>query len=55
MIERDKMDEENAIALYKQIIEAANKEGDVTTARLFRKILGDEEEHHDFFTSLLEE
>lgn len=55
MIERDKIDEENAIALYKQIIQVANREGDITTARLFRTILGDEEEHHDFFTSLLEE
>ena len=55
MIERDEMDEENAITLYKQIIQAANNEGDITTARLFRKILGEEEEHHDFFTSLLEE
>ena len=55
MIERDKIDEENAITLYKQIIQTANNEGDVTTASLFRSILGDEEEHHDFFTSLLEE
>ena len=55
MIERDKMDEENAITLYKQIIQAANNEGDITTARLFRRILGDEEGHHDLFTSLLEE
>ena len=55
MIERDKMDEENAIALYKQIIQTASREGDITTSRLFRKILGEEESHHDFFTSLLEE
>jgi len=55
MIERDVKDEEEAIKLYKQIIEVARKEGDVTTAVLFEKILGDEEEHHDFFTSLLEE
>jgi len=55
MIEQDKKDEENAITLYRKIIETAQKEGDVTTARLFRKILGGEEEHHDFFTSLLEE
>jgi len=55
MIERDKMDEENAITLYKQIIQAANNEGDITTARFFRKILGEEEGHHDFFKSLLEE
>jgi bacterioferritin len=38
----------------KKGIEVAQKEGDVTTARLFRKILEDEEEHHDTFTSLLE-
>ena len=55
MIERDKMDEENAIKLYKQIIDVATKEGDITTAEIFREILKDEEEHHDFFTSLFEE
>ena len=55
MIERDKTDEENAINLYKQIIQTASNEGDITTARLFRGILGEEEKHHDFFTSLLEE
>jgi bacterioferritin len=55
MIERDVKDEEEAIKLYKQIIEVARREGDVTTSTLFEKILSDEEEHHDFFTSLLEE
>jgi len=55
MIERDKMDEETAIDLYRKIIEVARKEGDITTGRLFRKILEDEEEHHDFFTGLLED
>ncbi len=54
MIERDVRDEEEAISLYKEIIEVANDEGDVTTARLFRKILEEEEEHHDFFTTVLE-
>lgn len=54
MLERDKLDEEWAIELYKRIIETAQKEGDVTTAHLFRSILSDEEEHHDIFTSLLE-
>ncbi len=54
MMEQDIKDEENAIKLYKEIIEVAIKEGDVTTARLFRKILEDEEEHHDFFTTVLE-
>lgn len=55
MIEKDKKDEEGAIALYKQIIDIAKKESDETTKRLFQKILADEEEHHDTFTGLLEE
>lgn len=55
MLEQDKKDEEGAIKLYKQTIEVAQKEGDITTARLFRQILEDEEEHHDTFTGLLEE
>ncbi len=55
MIERDKKDEETAISLYKATIAMAEKEGDVTTAEIFRDILEDEEEHHDTFTSLLEE
>jgi bacterioferritin len=55
MIEQDRKDEEGAIQLYKQTIELAKKEGDETTKRLFRQILSNEEEHHDTFTSLLEE
>ena len=55
MIEQDKKDEEGAIALYKKIIEAARKEGDEVTNHLFREILSDEEEHHDVFSTLLEE
>jgi len=55
MIERDRKDEEGAITLYKEIIEVAQKEKDVTTAEIFREILEDEEAHHDTFTSLLEE
>ena len=55
MIERDRKDEEGAIKLYKQTVELAKKDGDETTKRLFRQILSDEEEHHDTFTSLLEE
>ncbi len=54
MLEQDKKDEEYAIELYKKIIEVANSEGDHTTARLFRKILMEEEDHHDTFASLLE-
>lgn len=55
MLEQDKKDEEDAIKLYKEIIKTAEKEGDIVTADLFKKILADEEEHHDFFTGILEE
>lgn len=55
MIQRDIKDEENAITLYKAIIAQARKENDITTAHLFEEILEDEEEHHDLFTSLMEE
>lgn len=55
MMEQDKKDEENAIELYREIIDVANSENDITTARLFRRILQDEEEHHDFFKGILEE
>jgi len=54
MLEQDAKDEEVAINLYKQAIEVAQKDGDITTVKLFREILEDEEEHHDTFTSLLE-
>jgi len=55
MIKQDKKDEEGAIQLYKKIIEVARKEGDEVTNRLFRQILAEEEEHHDIFSTLLEE
>ena len=55
MIGRDVKDEENAIELYKQIVEMARKEGDETTNRLFREILQQEEDHHDTFTTMLED
>ena len=55
MIERDVKDEENAINLYKKIIEQARKEDDETTNRLFRQILQEEEDHHDTFSTLLED
>jgi len=54
MIETDKKDEEAAISMYEKIILVARKEGDETTESLFKKILSDEEEHHDLFSSLLE-
>lgn len=55
MMEQDRKDEEGAIALYKQIAKVAKDEGDEVTNRIFRDILEAEEEHHDTFTSLLEE
>ena len=55
MIKLDIKAEEEAIELYKEIIKVAREEGDETTHRLFRKILAEEEEHHDEFTSLIEE
>jgi bacterioferritin len=55
MIKQDIKDEANAITLYKKIIEAARTEGDVTTGFLFKQILEEEEDHHDTFTTLLED
>ena len=54
MITQDAKDEAGAIELYKKIVALSEKEGDVTTNELFRKILADEEDHHDTFTTLLE-
>jgi len=53
-LEFDTTAEVEAIELYKQIIDVATKENDVTTAHIFREILEDEEEHHDLFTTMLE-
>jgi bacterioferritin len=55
MIKQDIKDEANAVTLYKKIIDAAFKEDDVTTAFLFKQILQEEEDHHDTFTTLLED
>jgi bacterioferritin len=55
MIAQDVKEEEGAIKLYNEIVELARKEKDEVTNRLFRAILADEEEHHDTFTTLLEE
>jgi len=55
MIQQDIKDELNAIKMYKGIIEMARKEKDETTEFLFLNILKDEEEHHDTFTTLLEQ
>ncbi len=55
MIAQDVKDEANAIKLYQQIVEQARRENDETTNRLFREILQQEEDHHDTFTTLLED
>ncbi len=55
MIDADIQSEDFAVRFYKDIIKAAESEGDVTTAHLFRKILEEEEEHLDIFTTLQEE
>ena len=54
MLTKDLKDEESAVKLYKKTILAAEAEGDITTAQIFKKILQDEEEHHDFFQGVLE-
>jgi len=46
--------EEGAIKMYKKIMQVAEKEGDVATKEMFEEIEAEEEEHHAFFTSLLE-
>jgi len=54
-LELDTKAEVEAVEMYRQIIQLATKEGDVTTAFMFKEILEDEEEHHDLFTTMLEE
>lgn len=54
ILEIDKKQEESAIELYNRIIEMAKKEGDETTARMFKRILSEEEGHHKTFSTLLE-
>ena len=55
MVAQDVKDEEKAMSMYKQIIELARKYNDETTAFLFMEILKDEEDHHDTYTTLLEQ
>lgn len=40
--------------MYKEIIQLAERKGDIATTEIFEEIEEDEEEHHDFFSSLLE-
>jgi bacterioferritin len=55
MLEQDVKNEEVAINLYKKVIDKARSENDETTYHLFRDILAEEEDHHDIFTTLLED
>ncbi len=54
-LEYDVQAEIEAVEMYRKIIALATKEGDVTTAFIFKQILEDEEQHHDIFTTMLEE
>ena len=53
MLKQDEQNEEEAIVLYKQAIQAAAEEGDFTTRRLLEEILAEEETHIDKFGKLL--
>ncbi len=54
-LELDTKMEEQGIQLYKRMLDQAKKDGDVTTAFMIKEILEVEEEHHDLFTTMLEE
>ncbi len=54
-LELDTKMEEEGIRLYRKIIDQAKKEGDITTAFMIKEILEVEEEHHDLFTTMLQE
>lgn len=54
MVDNDIKAEVEAIDMYKDIQKLAHSEGDPTTRFIFMEILEDEEDHHDFFTSLKE-
>ncbi len=53
MLRQNEQDEENAIQIYKEGIQAAANEGDHTTRRLLEEILADEEDHINIFGKLL--
>jgi bacterioferritin len=54
MVDLDIKAEVEAMELYRKVENVAEAEGDVTTRFIFESILEDEEDHHDFFTSLKE-
>jgi bacterioferritin len=53
MLRQDEQNEEEAINLYKQAIQAAAEEGDYTTRRMLEEILAEEETHINTFGKLL--
>jgi bacterioferritin len=53
MLAKDVTAEEEAIAMYREIIALAASEKDPVTRLLFEKIMSDEEDHHNTFTTLL--
>ncbi len=53
MLTQNQRDEEDAIELYKEAIQAAAQEGDYTTRRLLEEILAEEERHINTFGKLL--
>ncbi len=53
MLKQNEMNEEEAITLYRQAIQATVEEGDFTTRRLLEEILAEEEEHINTFGKLL--
>lgn len=54
MVDNDIKAEVEAIDMYKKIEDLADAEKDPTTRFIFEGILEQEEDHHDFFTSLKE-
>ncbi|MFX1562461.1 MAG: bacterioferritin [Promethearchaeota archaeon] len=54
MLALDKKAEEDTIPFYRKIIKTADAEGEIVTRKLFEEILGDEEDHHNTFSALLE-
>ncbi len=53
MLTQDERDEEDAINLYKEAIQAAAEEGDYTTRRMLEEILAEEENHINTFGKLI--
>jgi bacterioferritin len=53
MISFDVKAEEEAVAMYKKIIEMCGEENDIVTRKLFEQVLEDEENHLDMFEGWL--